>query len=243
MRVARIDGLTCLVRATIPGGQTTAAAISFITTNLNANAYTWTVNLPTGLQITLKITDAAGNNAYTSPLTVSSSTPCDFDAECKPVSDAMCRSSRAPRPRASTPRPRPAVSPPAPSPRLRLPPRAPPALPLGVSAFSLVADIAQSCLTPQPQRHLVDGQLVDDDLVRRCRLVSPAAPMIMKDQRLETDHRRSASASASNAVSGVSASASSVAASATSRSGAMATAVAGLPALAVGAIGAVAALF
>ncbi|EAL17824.1 hypothetical protein CNBL0860 [Cryptococcus deneoformans B-3501A] len=64
------DGTSPYILAAIPGGQVSAAAIETINDSLTTSPYTWTVNLAAGTNITLKITDATGTIAYSSPIVV-----------------------------------------------------------------------------------------------------------------------------------------------------------------------------
>ncbi|KAJ9122311.1 hypothetical protein QFC22_001732 [Naganishia vaughanmartiniae] len=57
----------------IPGGQASAAALKDFGQQ-TANSYTWTVDLPAGTQITLKLTDSTGNTVYSSPVTIQAGT-------------------------------------------------------------------------------------------------------------------------------------------------------------------------
>ncbi|EIW66478.1 hypothetical protein M231_03013 [Tremella mesenterica] len=58
--------------AVIPGGQVTAAAIETISSDATSSPLTWTVNLASGTNITLKITDSTGSIGYSSPLVIQS---------------------------------------------------------------------------------------------------------------------------------------------------------------------------
>ncbi|WOO81654.1 uncharacterized protein LOC62_03G005177 [Vanrija pseudolonga] len=73
-----VGGQAPFILSAIPAGQTGAAAIANIAEGINANQFSWTVNLPVNTALTLKLVDATGNTAYTSPLTVfkGSSTAC-----------------------------------------------------------------------------------------------------------------------------------------------------------------------
>lgn len=59
----------------IPGGQPGAAALAYLATDLNANEYTWNVNVVGGTHLTIMIRDKNGEIAYSAPITVSSYMP------------------------------------------------------------------------------------------------------------------------------------------------------------------------
>ncbi|WVR03707.1 hypothetical protein IAU60_000702 [Kwoniella sp. DSM 27419] len=64
------EGTSPYILAVIPGGQVSAAAIATIGDSITSSPVTWNVNLAAGTSITLKITDATGTIAYSSPLTI-----------------------------------------------------------------------------------------------------------------------------------------------------------------------------
>ncbi|WWC61079.1 uncharacterized protein I303_103657 [Kwoniella dejecticola CBS 10117] len=61
----------------LPGGQASAAALENLP-NADSSPVTWTVDIASGTNITIKITDGSGNIAYSSPVVVQqgSSTSC-----------------------------------------------------------------------------------------------------------------------------------------------------------------------
>ncbi|OXH40429.1 hypothetical protein J008_01164 [Cryptococcus neoformans] len=63
--------------AVLPGGQVSASAIENIDT-VDSTSYTWTVNIASGTNITIRVTDGGGNIAYSSPVVIQqgSSTSC-----------------------------------------------------------------------------------------------------------------------------------------------------------------------
>ncbi|KIR53141.1 hypothetical protein I315_04177 [Cryptococcus gattii Ru294] len=63
--------------AALPGGEVAASALENIGT-VDSTSYTWTVNIASGTNITIKVTDGQGNVAYSSPLVIQqgSSTSC-----------------------------------------------------------------------------------------------------------------------------------------------------------------------
>lgn len=63
-------GTAPYILAAIPQSQPTAAALATIVDNLNSQTYTWTVNLPAGTAINVRVTDATGAINYSSGLTV-----------------------------------------------------------------------------------------------------------------------------------------------------------------------------
>ncbi|WVN87158.1 uncharacterized protein L203_102334 [Cryptococcus depauperatus CBS 7841] len=64
------EGTGPFIIAAIPGGQVSAAAIETISDNVSASPYTWNVNLASGSNITLKITDSTGTIGYSSPVVI-----------------------------------------------------------------------------------------------------------------------------------------------------------------------------
>ncbi|GFZ45154.1 hypothetical protein JCM24511_02880 [Saitozyma sp. JCM 24511] len=68
--ISWVGGTSPYILAAIPGGQVSAAALETIDASETGTSTSWTVNLATGSYITLKLTDATGNIAYSSPLTV-----------------------------------------------------------------------------------------------------------------------------------------------------------------------------
>jgi len=56
--------------AIIPGGQPTSPAIEFVSDSLTSSPYTWYVNLATGTNVTLKLTDSTGAIAYSAPAVI-----------------------------------------------------------------------------------------------------------------------------------------------------------------------------
>jgi len=56
--------------AIIPGGQPTSPAIEFVSDALNTSPYTWIVNLATGTNVTLRLTDSTGAIAYSAPAVI-----------------------------------------------------------------------------------------------------------------------------------------------------------------------------
>ncbi|RSH94818.1 hypothetical protein EHS25_004624 [Saitozyma podzolica] len=73
-QISWVGGTSPFILAAIPAGQTSAAAIETISSSLTASPYTWTVNLASGTNITLKLTDADGNLAYSSPIVIQAGT-------------------------------------------------------------------------------------------------------------------------------------------------------------------------
>ncbi|AAW41559.1 hypothetical protein CNBB2910 [Cryptococcus deneoformans B-3501A] len=55
--------------AVLPGGQVSATALENIDT-VDTESYTWTVNLASGTNITIRVTDGSGNIAYSSPVVI-----------------------------------------------------------------------------------------------------------------------------------------------------------------------------
>ncbi|CAD6579988.1 MAG: hypothetical protein TREMPRED_002625 [Tremellales sp. Tagirdzhanova-0007] len=55
------------ILAAIPGGQVSAVALETITSALTASPYTWLVNLASGTNVTLRLTDSTGAIQYSSP--------------------------------------------------------------------------------------------------------------------------------------------------------------------------------
>ncbi|WVR06408.1 hypothetical protein IAU60_003439 [Kwoniella sp. DSM 27419] len=58
--------------AIIPGGQASAAAIATVDDQAQGTSETWTVNIPAGQSVSIKLTDADGKIQYSSPLDVQS---------------------------------------------------------------------------------------------------------------------------------------------------------------------------
>lgn len=56
----------------IPGGQTGAAALKDLETNLNVMQYTWNTDVVGGTHLTFKIVDKNGDISYSAPITVRS---------------------------------------------------------------------------------------------------------------------------------------------------------------------------
>ncbi|KAI9632751.1 uncharacterized protein MKK02DRAFT_41062 [Dioszegia hungarica] len=63
-------GTSPYILAAIPAAQPAAPAIAIIATNIASSPYTWTVNLQTGLNITLRVTDSTGALTYSSPIVI-----------------------------------------------------------------------------------------------------------------------------------------------------------------------------
>ncbi|WVO14682.1 hypothetical protein L204_102319 [Cryptococcus depauperatus] len=69
-QLAWTEGTGPFIIAAIPGGQVSAPAIETISDNISASPYTWNVNLASGSNITLKITDSIGTIGYSSPVVI-----------------------------------------------------------------------------------------------------------------------------------------------------------------------------
>ncbi|RXK36790.1 hypothetical protein M231_05951 [Tremella mesenterica] len=73
-----VGGTGPFILAAIPASQVSAPAIEQIADGITSSPYTWKVNLAANTAITIKITDAQGNIAYSSAVTVQTSS----DSSC-----------------------------------------------------------------------------------------------------------------------------------------------------------------